>query len=80
MIDSIILHLESLKQEDYFEEFLVLLENEKKKGRNYLILTSIPVALHYRLIQEDFIIKRFEKNIRHLFFFKKRVYYFEIRR
>ncbi|WHT39380.1 hypothetical protein QNH98_01335 [Myroides sp. mNGS23_01] len=31
MIDSIVLHLEALKRNDFFEEFLVLLEKEKNK-------------------------------------------------
>ncbi|WP_410877780.1 hypothetical protein [Myroides sp. DW712] len=78
MIDSIVLHLESLKQDDYFEEFLVLLHEEKKQGKNYLMLSSIPTALHYRLILENFTIKRIEKTVRRLFFFKKRVYYYRV--
>ncbi|EHQ44011.1 MULTISPECIES: hypothetical protein [Myroides] len=78
MIDSIVLHLEALKQNDFFEEFLVLLEKEKKQGRNYLTLSSIPIALHYRLIQENFTIKRIEKTIRYFLFFKKTVYSFKV--
>lgn len=78
MIDSIVLHLEALKQNDFFEEFLVLLEKEKKQGRNYLTLSSIPIALHYRLIQENFTIKRIEKTIRYFLFFKKKVYSFKV--
>lgn len=80
MIDSIVLHLEALKQNDFFEEFLVLLEKEKKQGRNYLTLSSIPIALHYRLIQENFTIKRIEKTIRYFLFFKKTVYSFKVER
>lgn len=78
MIDSIVLHLESLKQDDWYEEFLVLLEKEKQLGKNYLLLSSIPVALHYRLIQENYTIKRIEKTSRHFFLFKKTEYYFEV--
>ncbi|MCS4238361.1 hypothetical protein [Myroides odoratus] len=78
MIDSIVLHLEALKQNDFFEEFLVLLEKEKEQGRNYLNLSSIPIALHYRLIQENFTIKRIEKTIRYFLFFKKTVYSFKV--
>jgi len=78
MIDSIVLHLEALKQNDFFEEFLVLLEKEKKQGRNYLTLSSIPIALHYRLIQENYTIKRIEKTIRYFLFFKKTVYSFKV--
>lgn len=78
MIDSIVLHLEALKQNDFFEEFLVLLEKEKNQGRNYLTLSSIPIALHYRLIQENYTIKRIEKTIRYFLFFKKTVYSFKV--
>ncbi|WP_353120847.1 hypothetical protein [Myroides odoratus] len=78
MIDSIVLHLEALKRNDFFEEFLVLLEKEKKQGRNYLTLSSIPIALHYRLIQENYTIKRIEKTIRYFLFFKKTVYSFKV--
>ncbi|WP_060873599.1 hypothetical protein [Myroides odoratus] len=78
MIDSIVLHLEALKRNDFFEEFLVLLEKEKKQGRNYLTLSSIPIALHYRLIQENYTIKRIKKTIRYFLFFKKTVYSFKV--
>ncbi|WP_353158712.1 hypothetical protein [Myroides odoratus] len=78
MIDSIVLHLEALKRNDFFEEFLVLLEKEKNQGRNYLTLSSIPIALHYRLIQENYTIKRIEKTIRYFLFFKKTVYSFKV--
>lgn len=78
MIDSIVLHLEALKRNDFFEEFLVLLEKEKNQGRNYLTLSSIPIALHYRLIQENYTIKRIEKTIRYFLFFKKKVYSFKV--
>lgn len=78
MIESVVVHLETLKEDDYFEEFLVLLENEKKKGKNYLLLVSIPVALHYRLIQENFSIKRVDKTSRYLIFFKRNQSYFKV--
>lgn len=78
MLDSIVLQLESLQQDDYFEKFLVLLGKEKKQGRNYIILSTIPVALHYRLIQEDYTIQKRSKVRTRFFFFKKDVYYYKV--
>ena len=78
MLDSIVLQLESLQQDDYFEEFLVLFNKEKIQGRNYIILSTIPVALHYRLIQEDYIIQKRSKVKTRFFFFKRTVCYYKI--
>ncbi|MGG5508046.1 MULTISPECIES: hypothetical protein [unclassified Myroides] len=80
MLDSISLKLESLRQDDYFDEFLVLLEKESERGRDYISLSTIPVALHYRLIQEGFCIKRVERIITRCFFWKKNTYYYKVER
>lgn len=76
MLDSIVLQLESLQENDYFTAFLVLFDKEKKKGHNFIILSQIPVALHYRLIQENYSIKKREKTLTRFLFFKKTISYY----
>ncbi|MBB1140554.1 hypothetical protein [Myroides sp. WP-1] len=80
MLDSVVLKQESLRQDDYFDEFLVLLENKRKQGRNYLSLSKIPISLHYRLIQEGYSIKKEKKVVTRYFFWKKIIYYYKVER
>ena len=78
MLDSLVLQIESSVQDDYFEEFLVLLGKERNKGRNHIILSRIPVLLHYRLIQENYSIQKRQKVVTRFLFWKKIVYYYRV--
>jgi len=79
MLESAFRHFEASEYTDHFDAFLDLLEREREMGRNYVTLSSIPIALHYKLIREYFIIKRKEKTIRRFFLFKKKVSYYLVK-
>ncbi|WP_413511839.1 hypothetical protein [Myroides odoratus] len=79
MLESAFRQLKLSGATDGFENFLLLLERERKQGQNYVVMSTIPKVLHYRLIQEDFVIKREERTIKRFLFFKKNVLYYIIR-
>lgn len=73
MLESAFRQLKLSGDTDGFDNFLLLLERERKQGQNYVVMSSIPKVLHYRLIQEDFVIKREERRVKSFLFFKKSV-------
>ena len=79
MLESAFEQLKLSECSDDFEQFLLLLEKGKKQGQNYVALSTLPKGLHYRLIQEDYIIKREERTIKRFLFFKKSVLYYVVR-
>jgi|GEM_PF-2807319 len=79
MLESAFEQLKLSEGTDDFEQFLLLFEKEKKQGQNYVALSTLPKGLHYRLIQEDFIIKREERTIKRFLFFKRNVLYYIVR-
>lgn len=79
MLESAFNHLKLSENVDDFNKFLILLEKEKKLGKNYVVMKSIPKRLHYRLIKENFVIKREEFKIKKFLFLKKSVFYYVIR-
>ncbi|MGS4345104.1 hypothetical protein ACKUSY_05730 [Myroides odoratus] len=79
MLESAFNQLKLSEETDDFEKFLLLLEQRKKQGQNYVIMKSIPKRLHYRLVKENFIIKREEIKINKFIFFKKSTLHYVIR-
>jgi len=79
MLESAMRNLKLSDTCDDFEAFLTLLAKEQKEGRNYVTLLSIPTALHYKLVQADFVIKREERTVRKFGLFKKTTYYYSVK-
>lgn len=67
------------KDTNDFKNFLVILERNRKQGQNYVIMRSISKKLHYRLIEENFIIKRKEITIKKYIFLNKSVLHYIIK-
>ncbi|WP_158963933.1 hypothetical protein [Myroides fluvii] len=79
MLESAFEQLKLSECSDDFEQFLLLFEKEKKQGQNYVALSTLPKGLHYRLIQEDYVIKREERKVTRFLFFKKSVLYYIVK-